>query len=120
MTATGLRSTGAAAAENELLAQLGLPPSASPEDVDNLHLVASEYLAAAPAEIRGWAHAQAAALDRAYLTLTDPVGLQGSALRSPARPPTVVPGGPATPPARRGHTPAAAPDEAPEGAIPDD
>jgi cytochrome c-type biogenesis protein CcmH/NrfG len=111
MTAPALRSTGAAAAEDELLAQLGLPPSASPEDVDETHYAVSQFLAAAPDEIQGWAHAQAAALDRAYLTLTDPVGLQGSALRSPAGPPAVVPGGPATPPARRDPAPAVAPDE---------
>ncbi len=102
-----LPATGHAAVENELLAQLGLPPSASPEDVDQLHEAVSEYLAAAPSSIRGWAHAQAAALDVAYLQLTDPVGLEGSALRSPTRPPTVVPGGPATPPARRGSVPPA-------------
>ncbi len=56
-----------ATTENELLAQLGLPPSASPEDVDQLHLAVSQYLAAAPSGIKGWAHAQAAALDEAYL-----------------------------------------------------
>ena len=105
----GLPSTGHEAEENELLAQLGLPASASPEDVDNLHQAASQYLASAPPELRGWAHAQASALDQAYLQLTDPVGLQGSALRSPARPPAVVPGGPATPPVRRGSVPTEAP-----------
>jgi cytochrome c-type biogenesis protein CcmH/NrfG len=98
---------GSADAENELLARLGLPLSATPEDVDQLHLAVSQYLAAAPSGLKGWAHAQASALDEAYLKLTDPVGLQGSALRSPARPPTVVPGGPATPPARRGPVPEA-------------
>ena len=92
---------GRIAAENELLARLGLPPSATPEDVDQLHLAVSKFLAAAPSSIKGWAHAQAAMLDEAYLSLTDPVGLEGSALSSPTRPPTVVPGGPATPPARR-------------------
>ena len=105
----GLPATGHEAEEDELLAQLGLPASASPEDVDNLHQAASQYLASAPPELRGWAHAQASALDQAYLQLTDPVGLQGSALRSPARPPAVVPGGPATPPVRRGSDPAVAP-----------
>ncbi len=109
MTGPGLPAAGSAAAENELLARLGLPKSASPEDLDNLHQAASQYLASAPPELRGWAHAQAASLDEAYLQLTDPVGLQGSALRSPARPPAVVPGGPATPPARRGSAPAADP-----------
>jgi plastocyanin len=106
MSSRSLPATGAAAAEDELLAQLGLPASASPEDVDNLHDAVSSYLAAAPSGIRGWAHAQAAALDSAYLKLTDPVGLEGSALRSPTRPPAVVPGGPATPPVRRDSAPA--------------
>jgi tetratricopeptide (TPR) repeat protein len=109
MSAPGLPATGRAAAENELLARLGLPPSAAPEDIDQLHEAASAYLAAAPASIRGWAHAQAAALDQAYLQLTDPVGLQGSALRSPTRPPRVDPGGPVTPPARREVLPATPP-----------
>ncbi len=108
MTGPGLPTSGSAA-ENELLARLGLPKSASPEDLDNLHQAASQYLASAPPELRRWAHAQATALDEAYLQLTDPVGLQGSALRSPARPPAVVPGGPATPPARRGSAPATDP-----------
>ncbi|MEW6225053.1 MAG: tetratricopeptide repeat protein [Chloroflexota bacterium] len=109
MSARALPATGQAAAEGQLLAQLGLPPSAAPEDVDQIHEAVSEYLAAAPASIRGWAHAQSAALDAAYLQLTDPVGLQGSALRSPTRPPRVVPGGPATPPARRDSLPTAPP-----------
>jgi hypothetical protein len=107
MTAPMLRPTGQAAKETELLAQLGLPASASPEDVDRLHQVVSDFLAAAPADVRGWARAQLASLDSAYIQLTDPVGLGGSALRSPASPPTVVPGGPATPPARRGPAPEA-------------
>ena len=37
-------ATGQAAAETELLAQLGLPASASPEDVDQLHQAVSDYL----------------------------------------------------------------------------
>ena len=45
-------SGGRIAAENELLARLGLPPSASPEDVDQLHLAVSQFLAAAPAGVR--------------------------------------------------------------------
>jgi cytochrome c-type biogenesis protein CcmH/NrfG/plastocyanin len=112
MSARRLPASGQAAAENELLAQLGLPPSASPEDVDQTHVAVSDFLAAAPPSIRGWAHAQAAALDAAYLTLTDPVGLEGSALRSPTRPSAVVPGGPATPPARRDPVPATPPSPA--------
>lgn len=119
MSASNVPS-GRAAAENELLARMGLPPSASAEDVDQLHLAVSQFLAAAPSSIRGWAHAQAASLDEAYLQLTDPVGLEGSALRSPTRPPTVVPGGPATPPARRDPVPAVAAEEAdPDDEAPD-
>ena len=89
MSAPMLRPTGQAAVEIELLAQLGLPASASPEDVDQLHQAVSDYLSSAPPEIRGWARAQVAALDAAYITLTDPAGLEGSALRSPASPPVV-------------------------------
>jgi len=111
MATPSVRPTGQAAAEVELLARLGLPASASPEDVDQLHQAVSEFLAAAPPEIRGWARAQVAALDTAYIHLTDPVGLEGSALMSRASPPSVVPGGPATPPARRGPAPAVAPVE---------
>ncbi len=107
MSASSPSSRGASA-DNELLAQLGLPPSATPEDVDHAHLAVSQFLAAAPAGLKAWARVQASALDEAYLQLTDPVGLEGSALRSPTRPPTVVPGGPATPPARRGSVPAVA------------
>ena len=114
MSAPMLRPTGQAAAETELLSQLGLPASASPEDVDRLHQSVSDFLSSAPPEIRGWARAQVAALDAAYITLTDPAGLEGSALMSPASPPVVVPGGPATPPARRGSAPeAVAPVEIP-------
>ena len=68
MTTPSLRPTGQAAVEMELLAQLGLPASASPEDVDELHQAVSEFLAAAPPEIRGWARAQVASLDSAYIT----------------------------------------------------
>ncbi len=107
MSGRPLPASGRAAAENELLARIGLSPSASAEDVDQHHLAVSQYLAAAPVGLKGWAHAQAAALDEAYLQLTDPVGLEGSALKSPTRPPAVVPGGPATPPARRESAPAA-------------
>jgi tetratricopeptide (TPR) repeat protein len=99
---------GRAGRDTELLRQLGLPPSAGPEDLDSLHAAVSEYLAAAPGPIHGWAHAQAAALDAAYLQLTDPAGLEGSTLMGPSSQPAVAPGEPATPPARR-DTPAPAP-----------
>jgi hypothetical protein len=37
-----LKPTGQAAAATELLAQLGLPAGASPEDVDQLHQAVSD------------------------------------------------------------------------------
>jgi hypothetical protein len=101
MSAPMRRPTGQAAAQTELLNQLGLPASASPEDVDQLHQSVSDYLSSAPPEIRGWARAQVAALDAAYISLTDPAGLEGSALMSPASPPVALEE-PATPPAARG------------------
>ena len=118
MSAPMLRPTGQAAAETELLAQLGLPASASPEDVDQLHQSVSDFLSAAPPEIRGWARAQVAALDAAYITLTDPAGLEGSALMSPASPPVAL-DEPATPPAPRGPDSEATP-VASEEAVPAD
>lgn len=94
--------------ERELLARLGLDPSATPEDVGAAHEAVSAYLAAAPRGLRSWARAQAAGADEAYALLTDPaalaraVALVGAGSRS-----AVLPGGPATPPAHR-DTPAPA------------
>jgi tetratricopeptide (TPR) repeat protein len=93
---------------DDLLARLGLPPSASPEDVEAAHRAVVEYLASAPSAIRGWAHGQAAAADEALLLLTDPGSATGPALRDASRRPAVSPGGPATPPARRAAPPPAA------------
>lgn len=118
MSAPMLRPTGQAAVETELLSRLGLPASASPEDVDQLHQSVSDFLSSAPPEIRGWARAQVAALDAAYISLTDPAGLEGSALMSPASPPVAL-GEPATPPASRGPDSEATP-VASEEAVPAD
>ncbi len=88
--------------ERELLARLGLDPSATPEDVSAAHEAVSAYLAAAPRGLRSWARTQAAGADEAYALLTDPaalaraVALVGAGARS-----AVLPGGPATPPAHR-------------------
>jgi cytochrome c-type biogenesis protein CcmH/NrfG len=88
--------------ERELLARLGLDPSATPEDVSAAHQAVSAYLAAAPRDLRSWARAQASGADEAYALLTDPaalaraVALVGAGARS-----AVLPGGPATPPAHR-------------------
>jgi cytochrome c-type biogenesis protein CcmH/NrfG len=88
--------------ERELLARLGLDPSASPEDVAVAHETVTAYLAAAPRQLRSWARTQAAGADEAYALLTDPVALaRAVALVGASARPAVLPGGPATPPAHR-------------------
>ena len=94
--------------ERELLARLGLDPSATPEDVNSAHAAVSAYLAAAPRGLRSWARTQATGADEAYALLTDPVALaRAVALVGASARPAVLPGGPATPPAHR-DTPAPA------------
>ncbi len=96
------RATPAEKLERELLARLGLDPSATPEDLGAAHEAVSAYLAAAPRGLRSWARTQAAGADEAYALLTDPaalaraVALVGAGARS-----AVLPGGSATPPAHR-------------------
>ena len=106
--------------ERELLARLGLDPSATPEDVSTAHETVSAYLAAAPRSLRAWARAQAAGADEAYALLTDPAALSRAvALVGAGARPAVLPGEPATPPARREtltQTPVAAPSAATERA----
>jgi cytochrome c-type biogenesis protein CcmH/NrfG len=88
--------------ERELLARLGLDPSATPEDVSASHEAVSAYLAAAPRSLRTWARVQASGADEAYALLTDPAALSRAvALGGAGARPAVLPGEPATPPARR-------------------
>ncbi len=95
--------------ERELLARLGLDPSATPEDVSASHEAVSAYLAAAPRSLRTWARVQASGADEAYALLTDPAALSRAvALGGAGARPAVLPGEPATPPARR-DSPAPAP-----------
>jgi hypothetical protein len=61
--------------ERELLARLGLDPSATPEDLSTAHQAVSAYLAGAPRHLRSWARTQAAGADEAYALLTDPAAL---------------------------------------------
>jgi len=102
--------------ERELLARLGLDPSATPEDVSTAHGTVSAYLAAAPRSLRAWARVQASGADEAYALLTDPAALSRAvALVGAGARPAVLPGEPATPPARRdalAPTPVAAPSAA--------
>src|SRR5450756_2203010 len=95
--------------EHELLARLGLDPSATPEDVSTAHEAVSAYLTAAPRSLRTWARVQASGADEAYALLTDPAALaRAVALVGAGARPAVLPGEPATPPARR-DTPAPTP-----------
>ncbi len=102
--------------ERELLSRLGLDPSATSEDVSTAHEAVSAYLAAAPRSLRAWARAQASGADEAYALLTDPAALSRAvALVGAGARPAVLPGEPATPPARRdapAPTPVAAPSAA--------
>jgi len=107
---------GPAKLERELLARLGLDPSATPEDVSTAHEAVATYLAAAPRSLRAWARVQASGADEAYALLTDPAALSRAvALVGAGARPAVLPGEPATPPARRDSlapTPVAAPSAA--------
>jgi cytochrome c-type biogenesis protein CcmH/NrfG len=95
--------------ERELLARLGLDPSATPEDVNAAHEAVAAYLTAAPRSLRTWARVQASGADEAYALLTDPAALSRAvALVGAGARPAVLPGEPATPPARR-DTPVRAP-----------
>ena len=88
--------------ETDLLSRLGLDRRATPEEIEAAHLQVTAFLAAAPRALRSWAHVQVAAADEALVLLSDPAALASSAaLAAPAPRPAVVPGGPATPPARR-------------------
>ena len=88
--------------ERELLARLGLDPSATTEDVSAAHEAVAAYLAAAPRSLRAWARVQASGADEAYALLTDPAALaRAVALVGAGARPAVQPGEPATPPARR-------------------
>jgi tetratricopeptide (TPR) repeat protein len=86
----------------ELLSRLGLDRRATPEEIEAAHDAVAAFLVTAPRALRSWAHVQAAAADDAFALLNDPAALASSAaLAKPAERPAVVPGGPATPPARR-------------------
>jgi tetratricopeptide (TPR) repeat protein len=90
------------ALERDLLKRLGLPPTASQEEISAAHQAVVAYLSSAPHDLAGWARAQAAGADEAYALLTDPAALASSAaLAEHAAWLQVPPGGPATPPARR-------------------
>jgi tetratricopeptide (TPR) repeat protein len=57
--------------ETELLARLGLAPSATTEQVTSAHAELVEFLEAAPAGLRSWARRQILLADDAYALLAD-------------------------------------------------
>ncbi len=74
MTPPVNRKTSAAAAsvERELLARLGLKPTAADDDVETAHADLVKFLASAPAGLEQWARSETAAADEAYALLSDP------------------------------------------------
>jgi cytochrome c-type biogenesis protein CcmH/NrfG len=58
--------------EAVLLARLGLPPTASSQDVEAAHDSLIEFLDLAPNDLRGWAYQQGALIDEAFALLSDP------------------------------------------------
>jgi tetratricopeptide (TPR) repeat protein len=58
--------------EADLLARLGLPKSASTQDVETAHDAVIGFLETAPSDIRGWARLETDRVDEAYALLSDP------------------------------------------------
>jgi len=65
-------SADAASVERELLARLGLKPTASDDDVELTHTDLVKFLESAPAGLEQWAKREIAAADEAYALLSDP------------------------------------------------
>lgn len=82
--------------EATLLARLGLPASASSQDVEAAHDALVEFLEETPSDLRGWARQQVGMIDEAYALLSDPTidrsALAGSvvAAAAPIPAPTVA------------------------------
>jgi hypothetical protein len=74
--------------EAVLLARLGLPSTASSQDVEAAHDALIEFLDIAPTDLRGWARQQVEMVDEAFALLSDPTAdrsaLADSAIAAPA------------------------------------
>jgi cytochrome c-type biogenesis protein CcmH/NrfG len=74
--------------EATLLARLGLPATASSQDVEAAHDALVEFLDIAPTDLRGWARQQVEMVDEAFALLSDPTAdrsaLADSAIAAPA------------------------------------
>lgn len=80
------------ARERELLANLGLGPGASDDEVDAAHDDIVRFLEDAPSSLRGWARGRLSEADRTYAILSGGLPDSGSAARpAPALPlPTAI------------------------------
>lgn len=74
MTTRTTRATrrDTASLEATLLARLGLPATASSQDVDTARDALVEFLEGTPNDLRGWARHQIGMIDEAYALLSDP------------------------------------------------
>ena len=108
MTANVVTEPGS---RRELLANLGLGPGASDDEVEAAHDDIVRFLEDAPSSLRGWARARLSDADRTYAILNGGLPDSGSAARpAPALPlptaipsPAVRPAGPAGPAAPASH-----------------
>ncbi len=69
---TRTASASSAGVRNELLARIGLKPTAHDEAIELTHDQIVDYLAAAPAPIKGWADRRQSEVDRVFELLTGP------------------------------------------------
>lgn len=83
-----LASPGQAVADfrGELLGRLGLPASASDQDVERAHSELSEFLDQAPHDVRRWAAARATDADEAFALLIGPADALAAAAPRPRVP----------------------------------
>jgi cytochrome c-type biogenesis protein CcmH/NrfG len=74
--------------EATLLARLGLPATASSQDVEAAHDALVEFLEGTPSDLRGWARQQIELIDEAFALLSDPTAdrsaLADGAIAAPA------------------------------------
>lgn len=91
---TATQPGSAKSVEAALLARLGLPTDASPQEVETAHEELIGFLEAAPIELRTWAAREIDTIDEAYALLSDPT-IDRSALTDDAIVATARTAGPA-------------------------
>lgn len=75
--------------EATLLARLGLPATASSQDVEAAHDALVEFLEGTPSDLQGWARQQIGMIDEAFALLSDPTA-DRSALADSAIAPSAI------------------------------